>query len=91
MNYKSHKVHKSLITLHFTADEVSFVEHRSPARIVEALVEDFVALAGSGFLTVVVQNIGALTADFAVCFRAANSILSHKRDVSETTGAHSLS
>lgn len=66
MSYLSHKVHKSLITLQFTADDISFVEHRSPARIVEAMIEDFLALAGSGILTVVVQNMGALTADFAV-------------------------
>ena len=66
MNYRSHRTHKSLITLQFTADEVTFVEHRSPGRIVEALIEDFLALAGSGLLTVVVQNTGSLTADYSV-------------------------
>lgn len=70
MSYRSHKVHKSLITLQFTADDISFVEHRSPARIVEAMIEDFLALAGSGMLTVVVQNIGVLTADFSVSHKA---------------------
>lgn len=66
MSYRSHKVHKSLITLQFTADDISFVEHRSPARIVEAMIEDFLALAGSGMLTVTVQNTGVLTADYSV-------------------------
>jgi len=40
--------------------------HRSPGRIVEALVEDFMALAGSGMLTVTVQNTGTITADYSV-------------------------
>lgn len=66
MSYLSHKVHKSLITLQFTADYISFVEHRSPGRIVEALIEDFLALAGSGILTAVIQNTGSLTADYSV-------------------------
>lgn len=66
MSYLSHKVHKSLITLQFTADHVSFVEHRSPGRIVEALIEDFLALAGAGYLTVVIQNTGGLTSDYSV-------------------------
>ena len=39
---------------------------RSQGRIVEALVNDFVALVGSGVLTVVVQNTGAVTADYSV-------------------------
>lgn len=66
MSYLSHKTHKSLITLEFAADRIAFVEHRSPGRIVEALIEDFLALAGSGILTVVVQNTGVLTADYSV-------------------------
>jgi hypothetical protein len=66
MSYKSHKVHKSLVTLQFAAEQISFVEHRSPGRIVEALIEDFLAMAGSGILTVVAQNMGALTADYSV-------------------------
>ena len=39
---------------------------RSPGRIVEALVEDFLALAGSGLLTVTVQNVGPITSDYSV-------------------------
>lgn len=39
---------------------------RSPGRIVEALVEDFMALVGSGMLTVTVQNTGHTTADYSV-------------------------
>ena len=66
LNYLSHKTHKSLITLKFTADYISFVEYRSPGRIVEALIEDFLALVGSGILTVVVQNIGTITSDYSV-------------------------
>lgn len=66
MSYLSHKTHKSLITLQFIADSISFVEHRSPGRIVEAMIEDFYALAGSGILTVVVQNTGKITSDYSV-------------------------
>ena len=66
INYLSHKTHKSFITLQFIADDVSFVEHRSPGRIVEALLEDFLALSGSGLLTVVVQNTGRITSDYSV-------------------------
>lgn len=40
--------------------------HRSPGRIVESIVEDFTALAGSGMLTVTAQNTGGITADFSV-------------------------
>ena len=39
---------------------------RSQGRIVEALMDDFMALMGSGVLNVVVQNIGVVTADFSV-------------------------
>lgn len=39
---------------------------RSQGRIVEALIDDFMALMGSGVLNVVVQNIGVVTADFSV-------------------------
>lgn len=46
---------------------------RSPGRIVEALVEDFMALVGSGMLTVTVQNTGHTTADYSV----SNSTLIH--------------
>ena len=66
MNYLSYKTHKSFITLQFTARKISFVEHRSPGRIVEAMIEDFLALAGSGILTVTVQNIGSITSDYSV-------------------------
>ena len=40
--------------------------YRSKGRIVEAIIDDFVALAGSSPLTVLVQNIGRITADFSV-------------------------
>ena len=66
MSFLSHKTHKSFITLQFAADSISFVENRSPGRIVEALIEDFLALAGAGILTVVVQNTGTITADYSV-------------------------
>lgn len=39
---------------------------RSQGRIVEALIDDFMALMGSGVLNVVVQNIGRVTADYSV-------------------------
>lgn len=39
---------------------------RSLGRIVEALVEDFMALAGAGVLTVTVQNTGTITSDYSV-------------------------
>lgn len=39
---------------------------RSPGRIVEAEIEDFTALAGSGQLLVIVQNTGSVTSDYAV-------------------------
>ena len=68
MSYLSHKTHKSFITLQFAADKISFVENRSPGRIVEAMIEDFLAMAGSGILTVVVQNTGSLTSDYSVSF-----------------------
>ena len=32
------------------------------------MVEDFIALAGYGYMTVIVQNTGVVTADFAVHF-----------------------
>ena len=80
--YRSNDIHKSLITLTFTADSISFVEnrflkpvwlpnvscmlYRSQGRIVEALIDDFMALMGSGVLNVVVQNIGRVTADYSV-------------------------
>lgn len=66
----SHTSHTSLLTLEFTADDVSFVENRSPGRIVEALIEDFLALGGSGILTVVIQNTGVLTSDYSVSIRS---------------------
>ena len=66
LSYLSHKTHKSLVTLQFTADRIAFVEHRSPGRIVEAMVEDFLAMGGSGILSVVAQNTGVLTADYFV-------------------------
>lgn len=75
MSYLSHKSHKSLITLQFSADEVLFIENRSPGRIVEALIEDFLALAGSGILTAVIQNTGSLTADYSVSIKFLNIIL----------------
>ncbi len=40
-------------------------------RIVEALLEDFMALAGAGLLTVTVQNTGTVTSDYAVSSSAA--------------------
>ena len=40
--------------------------YRSPGRIVESIIEDFSALAGSGMLTVTAQNTGGITADFSV-------------------------
>lgn len=70
MSYLSHMSHTSLLTLEFTADDVSFVENRSPGRIVEALIEDFLALGGSGILTVVIQNTGVLTSDYSVSIRS---------------------
>ena len=73
MSFLSHKTHKSLITIQFAADQVAFVENRSPGRIVEALIEDFLALAGSGILTVVVQNTGSLTADYSVSLSLESS------------------
>ena len=66
MNFLSHVTHKSLITLEFTANDISFVENRSPGRIVESLIEDFLALGGSATLTTKIQNMGSLTADFTV-------------------------
>ena len=78
INYLSHKTHKSFITLQFSANDVTFVEHRSPGRIVQALIEDFLALSGSGFLTVVIQNTGRITSDYTVSFVSSgphNSVL----------------
>ncbi len=66
MEYLAHMTHRTLITLVFTADDISYVENRSPGRIVEALIEDFLALSGSGRLTVVIQNIGSATSDYSV-------------------------
>lgn len=39
---------------------------RSRGRIVEAIVDDFMALVGFGYMTVTVQNIGLVTSDYAV-------------------------
>lgn len=81
--YKSHETHRSLVTLTFTAETVSFVDKmwvsliilsqkhwfnfdRSNGRIVEAMIEDFGALAGSATLLVIVQNTGTVSADYLV-------------------------
>lgn len=42
---------------------------RGKGRIVEALIEDFKALSGSGILTVSIQNTGFITADYSVCLK----------------------
>ena len=39
---------------------------RSPGRIVETVMEDITELNGGGVLTVIVQNTGSITADYAV-------------------------
>lgn len=43
-----------------------FCFKRSPGRIVEAFIQDFSALGEAGNLHVIVQNIGAYTADYEV-------------------------
>ena len=40
--------------------------HRSKGRIVEAIIDDFSALAGASTLSVIIQNTGAITADYSV-------------------------
>lgn len=52
-----------------------FTHYRSQGRIVEALVNDFVALVGTGILTVVIQNTGYVTADYAVRIHTLNLAL----------------
>ncbi len=39
---------------------------RSKGRIVEAMIENFSALAGAGSLLVIIQNTGRVTADYLV-------------------------
>ncbi len=79
LNYYYKLKHQSFLTLNFAADEVSFVEHRSPGRIVKATIEDFVALAGSSNLTVIVQNLGTITADYTVrgyyCYKSVIQVI----------------
>jgi len=68
MNYLSTIPHKSLITLEFAANDISFVEFRSPGRIESVKIDDFLALGGSTTMTVTVQNMGSLTASYTVRF-----------------------
>ena len=46
---------------------------RSPGRIVETVIEDITELNGGGLLTVIVQNVGSVTADYAV--RGTHTVL----------------
>ena len=39
---------------------------RSPGRIVETMIEDITEMNGGGLLTVIVQNTGSVSADYAV-------------------------
>ena len=68
MNYLSTIPHKSLITLEFAANDISFVEYRSPGRIESVKIDDFLALGGSTNMTVTIQNMGSLTASYSVRF-----------------------
>ena len=44
-----------------------YTTYRSPARIVEAYIDPFEALTETGELTVIIQNIGTITASYQAC------------------------
>ena len=66
LNFLADRPTKSVVMLSMVADDIKVVVHKSPGRIIEAYIEAFEALATTGDLMVIVQNIGSLTASYNV-------------------------
>ena len=66
LNFLADRPTKSIVMLSMVADDIKAVVHKSPGRIVEAYIDAFEALATTGDLMVIVQNIGSLTASYNV-------------------------
>ena len=66
LNFLADRPTKSVVMLSMVADDIKVVVHKSPGRIIEAYIEAFEALATTGDLIVIVQNIGSLTASYNV-------------------------
>ena len=66
LNFVADRSTKSVVMLSMVADDIKVVVHKSPGRIIEAYIEAFEALATTGDLIVIVQNIGTLTASYNV-------------------------
>jgi hypothetical protein len=64
LNFLADRPTKSVVMLSMVADDIRVVVHKSPGRIIEAFIEAFEALATTGDLIVIVQNIGSLTASY---------------------------
>lgn len=74
INFLADRPSKSVVMVSMVADDIKVVVHKSPGRIVEAYIEAFEALATTGDLLVIVQNIGSLTASYNVSRSNGNCI-----------------
>ncbi len=61
-----HNYFKMLIATGDCIQSSVYCMYRSPGRIVEADIENFLALAGSSTLSVTVQNTGSITSFYSV-------------------------
>ena len=59
-------IQKSLITITMEADNLKSVVNTSPGRIVDCYIDAFEALSMDGSLTVLVENIGYVSASYQV-------------------------
>lgn len=66
LNFLADRPTKSVVMISMVADDIKAVVNKSPGKIVEAYIEAFEALATTGDLIVIVQNIGSLTASYNV-------------------------
>ena len=66
LNFLADRPTKSVVMISMVADDIKVMVHKSPGKIVEAYIESFEALATTGDLIVIAQNIGSLTASYNV-------------------------
>ena len=66
MNFLAQRVRRSLLTLSMEADSLKVVVNKAVGRILEAFLEPFESLSTQGFLSIYIQNTGALTATYVV-------------------------
>eukprot|EP00897_Mesotaenium_endlicherianum_P009058 jgi/Mesen1/8180/ME000044S07450 len=75
----------SLFTLELNADAIRFVTNKSPAKIVNANAAPFEAMSGDGQMSVQVQNIGTLVADYTItvqnCSRGIAPVQAQARSI----------